>query len=94
MTSKFIFAALALTLCVANAQTSAPTTVQTAPATPVTVAAPPPAVAADSAQATLKALQALKATNDAILKKQADTLKQLEEMETAAEQLKVFSKRL
>jgi hypothetical protein len=41
----------------------------------------------------LKALQEMKAANDEILRKQAATLQQLDEMEKAAEQIKVYSKR-
>jgi hypothetical protein len=41
----------------------------------------------------LKALQDMKAANDEVLKRQAATLQQLEEIEKAAEQLKIYSKR-
>ena len=48
---------------------------------------------AASTTAALKALQDLKATNDELLKKQAATLQQLDELQKAVEQLKVYSKR-
>lgn len=38
-------------------------------------------------------LQQMKAANEEILKKQQDTLQRLDELQKAAEQLKVFSKR-
>ena len=96
MTRKIIFGSLALALafCSAHAQTPAPVVVQAVP----TAVAPAAAqrVSADAGapvQAALQALQLLKATNDEILKKQAATLLQLEEMEKAAEQIKIYSKR-
>jgi len=92
MTRYFLMGALALTFCNAGAQTSAPTTVQTLPAANIATLQPA-AATGDSAEATLKALQALKAANDAMLKKQEETLRQLAEMEKASEQLKVFSGR-
>lgn len=54
------------------------------------------AVATDaeaSLAAVLKALQEMKTANDEALKKQEATLTQLDELEKAAEQIKVFSKR-
>ena len=42
---------------------------------------------------TLKLLEELKASNAAILSKQAETLQQLDELEKAAEQIRIFSKR-
>lgn len=56
-----------------------------------------PAVAADSvsnpAQAALKTLQAMKAVNDEILKQQAATLLKLDEIEKAANEIRIYSKR-
>jgi hypothetical protein len=46
-----------------------------------------------SIQAALKLLQEMKAANEETLRKQAATLEQLDELEKAAEQIKVFSKR-
>jgi hypothetical protein len=43
--------------------------------------------------ATLKLLQDIKAANAAVLGKQAETLQQLEDLEKAAEQIRIFSKR-
>ncbi|MEN3370290.1 MAG: hypothetical protein V7609_2433 [Verrucomicrobiota bacterium] len=59
-----------------------------------TTKAPAAAVApANSTQDALKALQALKAANDEILKQQAATLQKLDEIEKAANELRIFSKR-
>jgi predicted transcriptional regulator len=47
----------------------------------------------DSMQATMKSLRELKAANEEILKKQQATLEALDELQKAADQIKVFSKR-
>jgi hypothetical protein len=55
-----------------------------------------PAVSAEAANVTqeaVKALQALKAANEEILKQQAAALEKLDEMEKAANELRIFSKR-
>ena len=49
--------------------------------------------AAGSPQSALSALQALKAANDEILKQQAATLLKLDEMEKAAKELRIYTKR-
>jgi hypothetical protein len=51
------------------------------------------AVTTTSTETTLKALQALKAANDEILKQQAATLEKLDEIEKAANELRIYSKR-
>ena len=48
---------------------------------------------AESFQAAIKMLQELKSANDEMLKKQEATLQQLDDLEKAADQLKIFSKR-
>jgi hypothetical protein len=93
MISRFFFATVALALCSASAQTSRPVVVQAAPAANVASAAQPATTGADTTQAALQALQALKAANDAIIRQQIETLRQLDEIEKNAEQLKIFSKR-
>lgn len=62
---------------------------------PPPVAAPPAAPAGPSAAtlAALQQLQAMKAANEETLKKQAATLQQLDELEKAVDQIKIFSKR-
>ena len=66
------------------ATTSAP-----APAAPAAAATPSDAVAN-----AIKMLEQIKAANDTMLKKQEAMLQQLDELQKAAEQLKVFSKRV
>lgn len=63
--------------------------------TPATTAKSPatPDSAASSTQAVLKTLQAMKAANDEILKQQAATLLKLDEMEKAANEIRIYSKR-
>lgn len=65
-----------------------------APAAPtVSRTAPAPDKSSPSLQAAIKALQQAKAANDETLKRQEAMLQQLDELQKAAEQLKVFSKR-
>jgi hypothetical protein len=94
--SKFILVlVVALTLCTVRAQSPKPILVQ-AVGQPNVVAAPArvkPVDPAPSAEATLKALEELKSANDVLLKQQNATLLQLEEMEKAADQIKIYSKR-
>jgi hypothetical protein len=46
-----------------------------------------------SLQAALKMLQEMKAANEETLRKQVATLEQLDELEKAAEQIKIYTKR-
>ncbi|MEY2488750.1 MAG: hypothetical protein QOC70_692 [Verrucomicrobiota bacterium] len=64
-------------------------------ATPAVNSAPAPAAPekSGSLQAALKMLQAMKAANEETLRKQAATLEQLDELEKAADQIRVFTKR-
>ena len=86
-------AALSLLVSVAFAQTPVPVVVPAM--TPATMA--PSAVTAGvttaATQTTLKALQAIKAANEEILKQQAATLLKLDEMEKAAQEIRIYSKR-
>jgi hypothetical protein len=52
-----------------------------------------PAAASASSQAALQLLQAMKAANEETLKKQEATLLQLDELQKAADQIKIFGKR-
>ena len=83
---------LAFALSSADAQTSAPVVVPAVPPPNMPVAVQHAPVQ-PNAQTTVQALQLLKATNDEILKKQTATLQQLEEIEKAAAQIKIYSKR-
>ena len=75
-----------------NAQTPVPVIV---PA--MTPATAPAAVVAGvnttATQTTLKALQGIKAANEEILRQQTATLQKLDEMEKAAQELRIYSKR-
>ena len=51
------------------------------------------AVATASTQTTLKVLQAVKAANDEILNQQKVTLEKLDEMEKAANEIRIYTKR-
>lgn len=63
--------------------------------TPATTAKNPatPENAAGSTQANLTALQAMKAANEEILKQQAATLQKLDEIEKAAQEIRIYTKR-
>ena len=80
----------------ANGQQPTPPMIIVQPAGAVGTAAPKPA--ASTSEATLstaiKALEQVKAANDETLKKQDAMLQQLDELQKAAEQLKIFSKRV
>lgn len=80
-------------LSVSQAQTPAPIVVQAATPAATSQSAAATAVTAAANQTALKALQALKAANDEILRQQAATLLKLDEMEKAANELRIFSKR-
>jgi hypothetical protein len=86
-------AVVALALSSALAQTPAPVVIQAVRPVNVPTAAANAPAAAPSVEAALQALQSLKAANEETLKKQAATLQQLEELEKAAEQIKIYSKR-
>ena len=49
--------------------------------------------AANSTQAVLKALQAMKTANDELLRQQAATLQKLDEIEKAANEIRIYTKR-
>ena len=90
----FIFLSLALTLSLTSAQSPEPIVVQAATPPPARAAAALPApVANESIQEAAKALQDLKAQNDDVLKKQEAALQRLDELQQAAEQLRVYAKR-
>ncbi|MDQ6912143.1 MAG: hypothetical protein M3119_00400 [Verrucomicrobiota bacterium] len=85
--------ALAVTITALPAQTPAPIVVQAMTpesANPPRAAAQPAAPAPD---ATLKLLEEIKTANAAVLSKQTETLQQLDELEKAADQIRIFSKR-
>lgn len=90
--------ALSLLVCafaleLAPAQSPAPIVVQAANSNAPAPAPTPVATPAVTNDAALKAFEQIKAANEAVLAKQAATLQQLEEMEKAAEQIRIYSKR-
>jgi hypothetical protein len=88
----FSLAAAVIFVATSHAQTPAPIVVPAM--TPATSQSPAAAaVTTASAQTTLKALQAMKAANDEILKEQAATLQKLEELEKAANDIRIYTKR-
>jgi hypothetical protein len=86
----FLFAAVISPISFAQAPT--PIVVQAmTPAKPQTTVSA--AVSTAATQTLLKALQAMKAANDEILKQQEATLLKLDEMEKAANELRIYTKR-
>lgn len=78
---------------ISNAQS--PTPVVVPAMTPATIVKSPTTAdsAASSTQAALKALQAMKAANEEILKQQAATLQKLDEIEKTANEIRIYTKR-
>jgi hypothetical protein len=74
-------------------QSPAPMIIVQAASASSTPAVSHPAENALSLQAAMTALQQVKAANEETLKKQQATLQQLDELQKAAEQLKIFAKR-
>ncbi len=86
----------AIVVCAsALAQNPAPPVVQSATSAPGANAVPMAGGAAQpsSTAAILQMLQQIKAANEETLRKQAATLQQLDELEKAAEQIKIYTKR-
>jgi hypothetical protein len=97
MHSKLFFSLVAVaTLSVTGARAQSPAPIidqaQTAPipVTPAPVSSP---VNNDATQSAIKLLEEIKAANDNTLKKQEATLETLDELQKAAEQIKIFTKR-
>ena len=87
-----LIAAAAL-VSIANAQSPVPVVVPAmTPATTVTSGATVDS-SAGATQSALKTLQTLKAANDEILKQQAATLQKLDELEKAANEIRIYTKR-
>jgi hypothetical protein len=84
--------ALAASAIILTAQTPAPAVIQAAAPAAASVVQPA-ALVAPSSQGALQLLNAIKAANVETLKKQEATLQQLDELQKAADQIKVFTKR-
>lgn len=96
MNRTTFLSALALGLFALGAvDAQSPVIVQAADATPENSAAraPAAAIAAGDSKSMLQALQEMQAMNEATIKKQEAALATLDELQRAAEQLKIFSKR-
>jgi hypothetical protein len=99
--STFLLLILACALIVpvvsVKSQSPQPIVVQAASGTSVTTLPPAQSAAAAqnaaAVQVAIQTLERLKAANDEVLKRQEDTLRRLEEIQRAADELKIFSKR-
>jgi hypothetical protein len=79
----------------ARAQSPVPIVIQAASPAAVTATLPTAATMQNSAsvETAIKLLEEMKAKNEEMLKKQGAALQQLDELQQAAEQMKIFSKR-
>jgi hypothetical protein len=95
MMRAFILSLFVLALFISVSVAQSPMPIVVPAMTPATTAQNPvtAAVTTTSTQTTLKMLQAMKAANDEILKQQAATLQKLDEIEKAAQELRIYSKR-
>lgn len=95
MNKTILFSMLvAISIFAVKAQSPMPVIVPAMTPAPATAAAPQAQLQnSESFQSTIKMLQEMKASNDEMLKKQEAMLSQLDELEKAADQLKIFSKR-
>jgi hypothetical protein len=90
---RTIILSLLAVVAIGSAQSQTPMPLIVPAMTPATVVKTPAADSSGSAQAGLKALQALKAANAEILKQQEATLLKLDELEKAANEIRIYSKR-
>ena len=91
-----IFSALAaVILALGTIEAQSPVIVQAADASPANPAAAAPAAStpASDSKNMLQSLQAMQILNEATIKKQEAALATLDELQKAAEELKIFSKR-
>lgn len=91
----FILSLLVAAILVGKSEAQSPMPVIVPAMTPATAAVSPvtAAVTTTSIQATLKVLQAVKAANEELLKQQEATLQKLDEMEKAAQEIRIYGKR-
>ena len=75
------------------AQSPTPIVPQTSPSSPATVTQPTNVASAEATASNVKTLRELKAANEEILKKQKATLETLDELQKAADQIKIFTRR-
>jgi hypothetical protein len=90
---RAIILSLLAVVALGSAQSQTPMPVIVPAMTPATVVKTPGGDNSAGSQAGLKALQALKAVNAEILKQQEATLLKLDELEKAANEIRIYSKR-
>ena len=93
---RFTISISFLMLGIASAQSPAPIIVQAANSTAAATSTSSKAAANADAHSTadaIKALEKIKAQNDEVLAKQKAALEKLEELQDAADQLRIFAKR-
>jgi hypothetical protein len=90
-----IFSLLAAVSFASISDAQSPTPMIVPAMTPATATKAPgvPDTSAASTQAALNALQAMKTANDEVLKQQAAALQKLDEMEKAANEIRIYTKR-
>ena len=89
----FSLVATLVLACTLSAQSPVPVIVPAVRPAAESPKGPAGADTAVSLQAALKMLQEMKAANEETLRKQEATLAQLDELEKAAEQIKIYTKR-
>ena len=82
-----------LALSAVKAQSPAPIIVQAASANPAAPKMSAPVAGVSSVPDAIKALEQVKAANDEVLAKQKAALERLDELQEAADQLRIFAKR-
>ena len=82
-----------LALGAVKAQSPAPIIVQAASAAPAASKVSAPAASVTSIPEAIKVLEQVKAANDEVLAKQKAALERLDELQEAADQLRIFAKR-
>lgn len=92
LTKIFCFVAM-LAVSAAKAQSPTPIIVQAASALPAAPKTSAAAATVSSIPDAIKLLEQLKAANDEVLAKQKAALERLDELEQAADQLRIFAKR-
>jgi hypothetical protein len=90
---RVIILSLLAVVAIGSAQSQTPMPVIVPAMTPATVVKTTAADNSAGSQTGLKALQALKAVNAEILKQQEATLLKLDELEKAANEIRIYSKR-
>jgi hypothetical protein len=91
--AKFFCLFMLLALTAAKAQSPAPIIVPAASANTATARTSVAAPVASSIPDAIQLLEKMKATNDEVLAKQKALLERLDELQQAADELRIFSKR-